>query len=66
MPVPVIAGPQEATAVGNIAVQAMGTGFFADLRSALLVMLAAFDISRYEPKNPEIWTEQYIRFKKYL
>jgi rhamnulokinase len=63
---PVIAGPEEATALGNIAVQAMGRGFFPDLSSALSVMMSAFDIRRYKPKNPDMWAEQYIRFKRYL
>jgi rhamnulokinase len=63
---PVVAGPEEATAVGNIAVQAIGTGLFPDLSSALSIMLSELSIKRYEPKNPDIWNEQYERFKQIL
>jgi sugar (pentulose or hexulose) kinase len=63
---PVVAGPEEATAVGNIAVQTMGIGLFTDLASALSVMLPAFSIKRYEPERPEIWNAQYGRFRKLL
>ena len=61
-----IAGPDEATAVGNIAVQAMGLGIFPDLSSALSVMLPAFSIKQYKPEKPETWTAQYDRFRKIL
>ncbi len=63
---PVVAGPDEATAVGNIAVQAMGLGIFPDLSSALSVMLPAFSIKQYKPEKPETWTAQYDRFRKIL
>lgn len=63
---PVVAGPEEATAVGNIAVQALGTGIFPDLGSALSVMLSAFTIRRFEPEKPQTWTQQYDKFRKIL
>jgi sugar (pentulose or hexulose) kinase len=63
---PVVAGPEEATAVGNIAVQTLGIGLFRDLASALSVMLPAFSIKRYEPGKPDIWNPQYERFCKLL
>jgi sugar (pentulose or hexulose) kinase len=63
---PVVAGPEEATAVGNIAVQALGLGLYPDLSSALDVMLLAFSIKRYTPERPDVWESQYDRFKKIL
>jgi sugar (pentulose or hexulose) kinase len=63
---PIVAGPEEATAVGNIAVQALGMGIFPDLGSALSVMLPAFSIRRFEPAKPHIWTGQYDRFRNIL
>jgi sugar (pentulose or hexulose) kinase len=59
----VVAGPEEATAVGNIAVQALGTGLFPDLDSALSVMLETFDIRTYRPRKHRVWNEQFDRFR---
>ena len=63
---PVVAGPEEATAVGNIAVQALGIRLFSDLGSALSMMLPAFSIRRYEPETPDIWAAQFERFKNVI
>jgi sugar (pentulose or hexulose) kinase len=63
---PVVAGPEEATAVGSIAVQAMGAGVFSSLSDALSVMLPAFTIRRYEPESHNTWNAQYERFKNVI
>jgi sugar (pentulose or hexulose) kinase len=61
---PVVAGPDEATAAGNIAVQAMGIGLFPDLESALTCMIESFDMGNYKPENHQLWNRQYNRFVK--
>jgi sugar (pentulose or hexulose) kinase len=61
---PVVAGPEEATAVGSIAVQALGIGLFSNLRDALQAILSKFDIRTYTPAHQRTWLEQYDRFRQ--
>lgn len=61
--VPVSAGPGEATAIGNLMMQAIAAGEVSDLREARTVVSASFDVKHYEPScNREIWDEAYARF----
>lgn len=59
---PVFAGPEEATAVGNLVVQAMGLGLIRTLRDAQPLIRAAFPIREYRPQATDRWTEAYGRF----
>lgn len=63
---PVYAGPVEATAIGNIAVQAIAAGEIKDLNEARHVVRNSFEIKLYEPQNTEMWDEGYYKFKKLL
>jgi rhamnulokinase len=47
----VIAGPSEATAIGNILVQAMGAGVVKDLAEAREVVRNSFELTVVEPKK---------------
>ncbi len=47
---PVIAGPVEGTAIGNVLTQAMGTGEIGSLAELREVVRRSFDIVRFEPK----------------
>jgi rhamnulokinase len=50
--VPVVAGPVEATAVGNVLVQARAAGWIAgDLESLRAITRATQDVVRYEPRT---------------
>ncbi len=60
---PVVAGPEEGTAVGNLMVQAMGVGIIESLDQALPLIDSAFPIKRYEPHDTSAWDAQYDRFK---
>jgi rhamnulokinase len=64
--VDVLAGPVEATALGNIMIQAITLGEVADLSSAREVIRANFELVRYQAKNPALWNEAYGRFEKLL
>lgn len=64
--VPVLAGPKEATAVGNLMVQAIGAGILPDLKAAMPLIKSAFPIKRFDPENKEAWDEAYGRFKRLL
>jgi rhamnulokinase len=60
--VPVIAGPVEATAAGNILVQAMALGSIKSLADAREVVRRSFDVKRYEPRDTKSWDEAYGRY----
>jgi rhamnulokinase len=58
----VIAGPVEATAIGNILVQAMAVGDIRSLSDARAIVRASFDMQRYEPRDTASWDRAYSRF----
>jgi rhamnulokinase len=62
----VIAGPVEATAAGNILVQAMATGDVKSVADARAIVRASFDVKRYEPQHTPKWEAAYDRFKTVL
>lgn len=60
--VPVVAGPTEATAVGNLLVQAMALGEIKSLDSLREVVKNSFELHRFEVENAEIWDSAYLNF----
>ncbi len=62
----VVAGPVEATAAGNVLVQAMATSDVKSLADARAVVRASFDVKRYEPQQPKQWAEAYTRYREVL
>jgi rhamnulokinase len=58
----VVAGPVEATAIGNVLVQAMGLGLVMTLAEARQLVRQSFDVRNYEPRDPHAWDEAYARF----
>jgi len=64
--VPVLAGPKEATAVGNLMVQAIGAGIIPDLKAAMPLIKSAFPIKTFKPQNTAAWDAAYARFTKLL
>ena len=63
---PVLAGPVEATALGNVLTQAMGLGLLKSLAEAREVVRRSFTVQRFAPHNPERWQGPYERFLGYL
>lgn len=59
--IPVLAGPVEATAVGNLIIQALGAGALPSLPQARRVVADSFPVVRYEPENPAQWDEIALR-----
>jgi sugar (pentulose or hexulose) kinase len=59
---PVVAGPVEATAIGNILVQAMATGDVKSLADARAIVRSSFDVKRYEPRDSARWDAAYEKF----
>ncbi|MCC7351598.1 MAG: rhamnulokinase [Phycisphaerales bacterium] len=61
---PVVAGPVEATAIGNILAQAMAVGQVGSLADARAIVRGSFDVKRYEPHDTAAWDEAFGRFQK--
>ena len=59
---PVLAGPVEATALGNVALQAVAVGAVKSLQDARRIVRNASALTTYTPQKPEAWDEPYRRF----
>jgi sugar (pentulose or hexulose) kinase len=59
---PVVAGPVEATAIGNILVQAMAVGRLKSLAEARSIVRENFNVQRYDPRNAAKWDAAYQRY----
>jgi rhamnulokinase len=59
---PVLTGPTEATAIGNITVQAIGAGLFSSLSEARSVIRRAFPVQKFQPAAAGSWNLKYARF----
>ncbi len=64
--VPVIAGPVEGTAAGNIAVQFIANGEISDIWEARKIITDSFEVKTFEPSSTDEWNEAYERFVKIL
>ncbi|MBE7030786.1 MAG: rhamnulokinase [Ruminococcaceae bacterium] len=62
----VTAGPIEATALGNIAVQYIAAGEIEDIKQARKIIADSFDVKSYQPQDATAWDKAYERFQKIL
>lgn len=62
----VVAGPVEATSMGNIAAQLMALGEIKTLDEARQIVKASFEPVCYEPCETAAWDSAYEDFKKIL
>jgi rhamnulokinase len=60
----VITGPIEATASGNILMQAIATGQIKSLVEARKIIRDSFELKEYEPQDISLWQKQYEKSKK--
>ncbi|UCF14858.1 MAG: rhamnulokinase [Phycisphaerales bacterium] len=60
----VVAGPIEATASGNILMQAIATGLIKSLAEARRIVRNSFELKEYEPQETSAWREQYEQSRK--
>src|ERR1051325_620937 len=60
----VVAGPVEATAIGNLVVQAIACGAIGSLAQAREIIRASFEVQEYRPKQVAAWDETYSRFEQ--
>jgi rhamnulokinase len=62
----VVAGPVEATAIGNVLMQAIGLKHLTSLEEARELVRLSFTLEVYEPKNTPDWEQAYARFQKVM
>jgi rhamnulokinase len=62
----VIAGPSEATALGNVLVQAIASGQIDSIAQAREIVRNSFPVQEYTPQSPAPWDEAFARFTKLL
>jgi rhamnulokinase len=62
----VIAGPAEATALGNIGLQMIATGAAGSLSEARAIIDRSFPVERFEPIDADRWDREYRRFQQYV
>ncbi len=62
----VITGPIEATAIGNILMQAIGMGQLGSLSDAREVVRNSFEMEEFHPGNQIGWDEAYVKFLKIM
>jgi sugar (pentulose or hexulose) kinase len=62
----VVAGPVEATALGNVISQMLALGRFKNVGEARAWMLQTSSIDVYEPKSPEAWDDSFNKISKHL
>lgn len=59
----VYAGPSEATAIGNVMIQAMATGAAPSIAGMRKIVNESISLTTFEPKDKSGWDEAYIKFK---
>lgn len=62
----VLAGPAEATAAGNIVVQAIGLGHLPSLAAAREVIRRSTDLREFQPQDAAAWRSAAARFETLL
>lgn len=63
---PVIAGPAEATATGNVLAQMIAAGDIASLEQGRELVRQSFETRTYEPQDATRWTEALGRYRSFL
>jgi rhamnulokinase len=62
----VVAGPVEATATGNLLVQALALRILGSLAEARELVRRSFQLERHEPRCSDRWDEARVRFQGVL
>lgn len=62
--IPVVAGPSEATAIGNIMIQALTAGAAKDVASMRQLVNRSIPLKTFYPEDVEVWDTAYLHFKQ--
>jgi rhamnulokinase len=60
----VVAGPAEATVLGNVMMQAIATGHISDFRQGRSAVAESCECQTYEPHHSAAWDEAFVRFER--
>jgi ribulose kinase len=60
----VLAGPTEATVLGNAAVQLIALGAFRDLKEARAAIARSTAVTRFEPRDQARWQHARDRYQQ--
>lgn len=58
----IISGPVEATAIGNVLVQAIAVGDIGSLAEGRAIVKESFEVETYQPGDIAVWEEAYQRY----
>jgi len=61
----VVAGPIEATASGNVLMQAVATGRVKSIEEAREIVRQSFDLKEYHPQDTSVWAQKYEQYTKH-
>ncbi|MBQ4056059.1 MAG: rhamnulokinase, partial [Bacteroidaceae bacterium] len=59
----VVAGPSEATAIGNVMIQAMAAGAVSSLKEMREMIHQAIETEEYQPQQADVWEEAYQKYQ---
>ncbi|WP_321333587.1 rhamnulokinase family protein [uncultured Bacteroides sp.] len=62
----VIAGPSEATAIGNVMVQAMAAGVSKNISEMRRQINASIPLTTFQPQDAEVWNQAYVKYRALL
>ncbi|MBX3413576.1 MAG: rhamnulokinase [Pirellulales bacterium] len=60
----VVAGPVEATAIGNVMMQAVAAGAVGSIAEARQIVARSFAVEEYAPRETDRWQEAFARFQQ--
>jgi rhamnulokinase len=63
---PVVAGPVEATALGNLMLQAVATGQLSNVAAGRRAIAASVERQHFDPRSSAAWEEAFGRFKDFI
>jgi rhamnulokinase len=63
---PVVTGPIEATAAGNILMQMLAVGQISSLREGRALVRRSFPVETYQPQETQAWADAYQQFLKFM
>lgn len=63
---PVLAGPAEATALGNVLVQLLADGELSSLEEGRRLVASSFPAAPYQPEDTAVWDERYDGYRSAL
>ena len=66
MQIPVVAGPAEATSIGNAMVQLMALGEIGNHEQARRIIADSAELEYFEPTHGEIWNEQFEKYNEVI